>query len=169
MSSSVNINVSGKTATAPPQDMEAWLKKALSRWNDCSFCPAMTHEWESTNSSVVSLPAFNFGRMFGTTNFQNIACSLVSISGPTDEALHFHTSHVVGVVTSGAGRLRHTAIGKSIERQTVLKTGDVAFIPKNCLHLFDTDEGGHINYVAFEVSEDEIDYQKHWHAEDNSN
>ena len=168
MSSSAKTNVSRKTSAAPPQDMEAWLREALSRWNDCSFCPAMTHEWESANSSVVSLPAFNFGRMFGQTDFQNIACSLVSISGPTDESLHFHTSHVVGVVTSGAGRLRHTAIGKLNEQQTLLKAGDVAFIPKNCLHLFDTDEGGHINYIAFELSEGEIDYQKHWKASDHS-
>jgi hypothetical protein len=147
-------------------DMEAWLRSALARRDDCSFYPSMTHEWKSSNSSVVSLPAFNFDRMFGQTDFQNIACSLVSISGPTDEALHFHTSHVIGVITSGAGRLRHRAIGGVGEIQTTLKNGDVAFIPRNCLHLFDTDQGGHINYIAFEVSEDLIDYQKHWHADD---
>lgn len=162
MSATQTISRSSATL-APDGAMEVWLRNAIDNTDRCSFASAMTHEWRSANSCVVSLPAFNFERMFGNGSFQNIACSLVSISGPTDETLHFHTSHVVGVITSGAGRLRHKVIGGASELQTILQTGDVAFIPMGCLHLFDTDEGGHINYIAFEVSETAIDYQKHWH------
>ena len=146
----------------PEEDFESWLDCAINANHCCHFWTNDRLKWSSANSDVVSLPSFDFKRIFGKLPQRNLACSLVSISGPTDEDLHFHTSDVIGLVTKGRGRLRHIEAGKC--QATDVVVGDICVIPSRVLHLFDTEPGGLIEYIALEASSHEIDYQKHWSA-----
>lgn len=148
-------------AYEPITCFDVWLRYAIRDNDRCHFWSGSRLIWKSTNSQVVSLPSFDFRSLFEGLPYRNIACSLVAISGPTDENLHFHTSDVIGLVTKGAGRLRH-AVGSAAATATEVTAGDICFIPNRVLHLFDTEYRGELEYIALEMSAVDIDYQKHW-------
>lgn len=149
------------SVTLSPTEMGNWLRYALDDASGCHFRQAATKAWSSENSEVISLPAFDFTQLFAGRPNQNIACSLVSISGHSSEPLHFHTSNVVGIMTKGSGTLKHKAANSAKEVHTEVSLGDVMFIPVRILHSFETPIGGLLEYIAFEISEAPIDYQKH--------
>src|SRR5437763_1845271 len=59
------------------------------------------------NSVLRSIPEINAPEAFFKRGSCNIASSLVEIFGPTDEPLHFHSSHLVGLVVAGEGYFRY--------------------------------------------------------------
>jgi len=146
-------------------DFDSWIIAGLGAADRCVFLQRAVNTWSSANSRVTSLPAFDLLRAFSRLSHYNVASSLVSIAGPSTEPLHFHTSHVFGVATKGRGVLRHKIIGQPEELRTIVEEGDVALIPSTVLHLFETEDNGIFEYIAVEVSEKPIDYQKHWHED----
>lgn len=132
--------------------------------NSCSIINNELNKWESTNSTVTSSPIIHLNELFGeNTNIQT-ATSLVSIKGYSGEPLHYHTSHVLGIVIKGKGWLRILGENQQKENLTVGE-GDIAIIPRGVLHSFECEPSSIIEYIALEVSDTAIDYQKH-HLED---
>ena len=147
-----------------PHNWHRDVLSALHSANKCVFFPAAVEIWYSENSKVTSLPYFDLTKLLDQENYRFTSTSLVEISGPSCEPLHYHLSDVIGVVTAGEGILRHRWLEDSNneEQQQRVQAGDVAVIPKGVMHLFHTEEKGCLNYIAFEISVAQIDYQKHW-------
>jgi quercetin dioxygenase-like cupin family protein len=129
---------------------------------DAHIVPGISKKWSSSNSVVRSLPALRVEDSLGG-DLQEVGASLVAISGPSDEPLHYHSSHLIGVVTSGRGWFcvpGEGGVANPVRQEVV--AGDVVVIPRSVLHLFDCDPGGQLDYVSLEFSDKAIDYQKHW-------
>jgi oxalate decarboxylase/phosphoglucose isomerase-like protein (cupin superfamily) len=127
----------------------------------CQVCPGAAHSWETDNSIVMSIAEL-------TTKALAVACipewmtaSIVRVSGPTVHPLHFHTSYVIGVVVHGLGTLHmRNEAGDDVEKE--VRNGDIVYIPRGAFHVFSTEPGGSMDYVAFEFSDRPIDYQAHY-------
>jgi quercetin dioxygenase-like cupin family protein len=126
----------------------------------CSVLKGAAREWHSANSRVLSLPALRLADAH--VPLFEAGASIVCISGPSTETLHYHSSHLVGIVTRGAGWLRVPGKDEGSTTRLPISCGDVVVIPKGVLHLFDCDPEAEMDYVALEVSYGPIDYQKHW-------
>ena len=126
----------------------------------CAVVRASALSWTSGTSSVVSVPAVHVSYLFGARDIMSCGTSLVRISGATVEPLHYHKSHVVGIVVRGRGWLLC-----SQERRERISTGDCIVIPRGVLHFFVCDAEESMEYVALEVSDQDIDYQKHFYGE----
>ena len=90
----------------------------------------------------------------------NLTASVVRVSGPTGEPLHYHTSFVVGVVVHGRGVLHHRTSGGA-QVDDIASEGDIVVIPRGAAHVFSTENGGSMDYIALEFSDQKIDYQAH--------
>ena len=93
---------------------------------------------------------------------REVGSSLVCIAGPSNEVLHFHSSHLIGVVTRGSGWLCVSIESSPFVDKVAVSAGDVVVIPRGVFHLFDCDVTQELDYVALEVSDHPLDYQKHW-------
>lgn len=124
---------------------------------ECTVKRNSSLRWKSDNSEVQSIPSLTVG----TDCVKCVGVSLVTICGPSGEDLHFHKADIVGLVIYGAARLRFRSEG-DIERVSNVVENDVVFIPRGVFHLFECCLGETMRYVALELSESELDYQKHW-------
>jgi quercetin dioxygenase-like cupin family protein len=144
--------------------------KPITHWNGsyasalgtdhCSLFKGAALQWNSANSKVLSMPALRLSDTQGS--LVETGASIVCIAGPSNEPLHYHSSHLVGVVTRGSGWLCVPGLDKAVPARLPVSSGDVVVIPKGALHLFDCDPDTEMDYVALEVSDGPIDYQKHW-------
>lgn len=133
----------------------------------CTVLPHLAFAWGTGNSVVVSVPTLSVVPLFPMAPELNVTASLVSIQGDSPEPLHFHTSHLMGLVVRGSGDFRWEVEGE--ERTAEVCTGDVVIIPRGALHFFNCLPGGSLDYVALEVSDGPIDYQKHFHPNESLN
>ena len=113
---------------------------------------------------VYSTPVIDASRLFPKSERRECAASLVCIKGRSGEDLHYHTSHIVGFITRGEGSLRLPAKSGNGETELPVRAGDVVIIPRGALHMFECAVAQEMDYLALEVSEVAIDYQKHWQA-----
>lgn len=126
------------------------------------------------NSILRSIPEFGLANIFSRPDLIHVTASFVELHGKSEEPAHFHTSHLIAVVVRGDGQLR---TGKGIDVLTehgklvpndgvvVVMTGDVVVIPRGENHFFDPNTSG-MSYVGLEISDQLIDYQKHFSLED---
>jgi len=134
---------------------------------DCAVFKSGGHEWWSSNSTVLSTPIVQLFGMFASDNVE-LGASIVRISGESGEPLHFHSSHLVGLVIRGEGWLCLPALtgGAPLSnvnvRRVRVQQGDIAIIPRGALHLFECNSTAEMDYLAVEFSDCPIDYQKHW-------
>ena len=133
----------------------------LLRLKDCTVIKEASLTWSSANSIVRSSPITDLSQLFSLSCQINCAVSLVSIHGASGEPLHYHTSHLIGLVVRGSGWLLTTK-NSELEHQKQVGLGDVIVIPKGVYHIFECDPAGAMDYIALEVSDGIIDYQKHW-------
>jgi len=134
----------------------------------CTVLRASSHGWSSANSTVYSTPIIDVMHVFSLGRIE-IGASIVRIEGECGEPLHFHISHLVGLVVRGCGWL---CIPDEAETARVARvrvdTGDAVVIPRGALHLFECEPDGFLDYIALEISDRPIDYQKHWKPENPS-
>lgn len=136
------------------------IEELFSR-KECEVLKSSQHEWNSGNSTVSSTPPVDLAGIFGSSHIE-VGASVVRIVGESGEPLHFHSSHLVGLVVRGSGWLcRPNEQDGGISRRATAR-GDVVIIPRGALHLFECDRDGELEYIALEFSDGPIDYQKHW-------
>jgi quercetin dioxygenase-like cupin family protein len=128
----------------------------------CSVLRDVTHVDESSISIVTSSPVINLRGMFSSETAIEIGVSLVKVLRKSAEPLHFHSSHIVGIVTVGTGYLRVPGPDDK-EQQFEVRTGDIVVIPRGAPHMFECEGETTLEYVAMELSDQPIDYQKHYH------
>lgn len=129
--------------------------------NQCTLFLGRMNKWNSANSSVTSCPCLSPQLLFPGARDIEVGASLVAISGPSGESLHFHSSHLIGVVVKGSGVLLSMSPNGD-QRADRVSVGDCVVIPRGVLHLFECTGGESMDYVALEVSDSPIDYQKHF-------
>lgn len=122
------------------------------------------NRWGTVNSEVLSIPALSLTVLAGACSPENLTCSIVRVAGPSNEPVHYHTSYIVGLVVRGEGILQHRAKGRETVHEKA-SAGDVVIIPRGAVHVFSTVEGGEMDYIAIEFSDQEIDYQAHLPAD----
>lgn len=116
----------------------------------------------AANSTLSSIPEVRLTDTgLGPANLRT-AATVVRIAGSTDEPLHYHVSAIVGLILKGEALLRTADGPASSERVLRVDEGDIVVIPKGCWHLFECPSGRSMEYLALELSETTIDYQKHW-------
>ena len=140
-------------------DFQILVERAFKKPTECTFFESKIHSWISENSEVLSLPYINFVKFKNSFGFKNMSCSIVSIEGPSDEDLHYHTSWIIALAVKGRGIFEYKNPTNETQSRSVEK-GDILVLPKGIYHLFQTD-GQAFEYIAFEFSDKEIDYQKH--------
>lgn len=133
----------------------------LLRLKHCTIIRETSNVWSSANSVVRSSPIADLSQLFGFSSQINCAVSLVSIQGISGEPLHYHTSHLIGLVVSGCGWIL-TDKNPEMKHQEQVSLGDVIVIPKGVYHMFECGPEEAMDYIAMEVSDGIIDYQKHW-------
>lgn len=141
---------------------EEGIRNILER-GSCVVFKGAAVKWTTGNSTVTSSQSVDMLQVFSGTKNIEVAVNLVSIRGGSAEPLHYHTSHLIGLVINGEGRLRLAidASDRSI-REEPLAAGDVIVIPQGAFHIFECDDSGKLDYIALEFSDVGIDYQKHW-------
>jgi oxalate decarboxylase/phosphoglucose isomerase-like protein (cupin superfamily) len=130
----------------------------------CVVYKNAANTWKTANSTVTSSPIIDVLQIFnGTKAAANVAVNFVSIRGTICEPLHYHTSHLIGVVIHGDGVLKSATDEKESNlRELQVGAGDVILIPRGAYHIFDCEASGGLDYIALEFSDHDIDYQKHW-------
>jgi quercetin dioxygenase-like cupin family protein len=132
------------------------LKKAT-----CTLMPADARTTSTGNSVLTVGYLVNLADgLFPDPSIVKMTASLVEIRGQSEEDMHYHTSHIVGIVVHGSGYLRVP------EGKLPAKKGDMVIIPRKAMHYFDCDPDGELTYVSLEVSDTEIDYQKHFRSDE---
>ena len=141
-----------------PKSIEDLLEK-----KECLIIKKAANKWSEGNSCVTSSPIVDIRKVFSAADKIETAVNFVEIKGRNEEPLHFHTAHLVGVITGGEGYLLTASDDKTtfIKKQT-MSAGDVIVIPQGAFHYFQPfTEDGELDYIALEFSDKEIDYQKH--------
>jgi quercetin dioxygenase-like cupin family protein len=89
--------------------------------------------------------------------------------------VHYHQGGQILVVTKGIGRLviykkiniKKEMVEIKLLTQTQLRTGDIAFIPKNLLHWHGALKGKNLTHIAFNIfSEYKKEAQTIWYESD---
>lgn len=133
--------------------------KALLEKKECIFWVASSEKWSTANSTVDSSPVIRIAEIYRDIGDVEVAISLVDVSPVTGEPLHYHASHVVGVVIEGEASFRYQKAGKEVRVKVV--RGDVVLVPEGAYHVFECSLGQHMKYMALEFADKEIDYQQH--------
>lgn len=141
----------GMNSTPPSPELIADLLRRAS----CAVIPEAGRVVIMSNSEVRSAPPVRVSAVFPDVA-SNVTASLVLVSGRTDEAPHYHTSHLIGAIVNGRGQLRTPEGCHSVS------PGDIVVIPRGALHVFEAETEQPMSYIAYEVSDAEIDYQKHF-------
>lgn len=128
----------------------------------CAIVRSPSVSWSTGNSVVTSSPVLSVTDIFTGHKAVNVTASLVQINGRTDEPVHYHTSHVVGMVVSGRGFFLTSR--EAGAREFDVTPGDLVIIPQGAMHYFVSDEP--MAWIALEVSHLPIDYQKHYTDEE---
>lgn len=129
----------------------------LLKLKKCTILNNWPRSTEAGNSIVTSAPPLKLDGVFPDMSKIELTTSLVQIKGPSEEPLHFHSSHLVGLIVRGMGYM------KTDEWDSVyIKQGDVIIIPREVNHYFTCDEGKEMDYISYEISDTPIDYQKHF-------
>lgn len=123
----------------------------------CTAIKSFATSWSTGNSIVNSAPVVNLKGMFPDLAKVNVTASIVHIEGVDDEEVHYHTSHVIGYVVGGEGQFMVSRDENSPVFDIV--AGDVVIIPRGAMHYFVSDTK--MDWIALEISDMEIDYQKH--------
>jgi mannose-6-phosphate isomerase-like protein (cupin superfamily) len=109
------------------------------------------------NSRLTSAPVLKLDGLFPDLRVVEVTATWVSIrDDATTEPVHYHTSHLVACVVQGMGWLRTDT------ELTPVLVGDAVVIPRGVGHFFDPDPAVGLDYIAYEVSDSPIDYQKHY-------
>ena len=138
------------------------INSTLFQKDSCTILPGSSSIWSSSNSEVVSSPVVLPKMLFGIDSNVKVAASIVSITGESGEHLHFHISHLVGIIVKGEGELRIQDRESQVDEKRIkVVKGDAVIIPKGVLHCFECEDQKNMEYIALEVSDLEIDYQKH--------
>jgi mannose-6-phosphate isomerase-like protein (cupin superfamily) len=140
-------------------EIEHFISTSLEE-NFCTLVRGFSESWTTDNSRVTSLPVLNLLNVFKDADVQLATASVVEINGPLpeDEGVHYHLSHVVGMVFEGVGSIISHVEGESVE----VHEGDLVIIPRGVMHFFTSTPGHVMRWVAMEVSDRPIDYQKHF-------
>ena len=131
------------------------------RGTKCSIFPGRGREWRTPNSTVASIPALALADLASVCDVLNLTMSIVRVNGMTHEGLHYHSSNIIGLIVSGGGDLRYELAEGSDTKRGVVE-GDLVVIPRGAYHVFETQAGSAMDYIAFEFSDAELDYQAHW-------
>lgn len=110
---------------------------------------------------VAATPPINIHQLFNVQANVEMAINVVQIEGATEEAPHYHNSHVVAIVLSGFGWLETPSNDGGVTREEVTG-GDIVVIPQDALHVFNTHPDQAILYVSLEFTDRGIDYQRHY-------
>lgn len=128
----------------------------------CTVLPGFATSWQSSNSTVTSSPIVDFAQWCGSNKMRFSTVSLVEIRGRSGEELHFHLSHLVGLVISGHGEF-HYLDDSGSRCMTPVRRGDAVVIPIDAMHIFEAGDGEEMAYIALDLGPDMPDYQKHHH------
>ena len=124
----------------------------------CTLIDGAARSAPTGNSVVTSGLVLNFNDgLFSDLSKVKATASLVEIKGESAEPTHFHTSHLVGIIIHGTGFLRLKDASRIL-----VKRGDIVVIPRGIHHYFDCGKDETLDYIALEVSDTTIDYQKHF-------
>lgn len=129
----------------------------LLKLKKCTILKKWPRSTDAGNSVVTSAPPLKLDGVFSDLSKVEITTSLVQIKGPSDEPLHFHSSHLVGLVVRGHGYMR-----TDDWESAYVKQGDVVVIPRGVNHYFTCESGTEMDYISYEISDTPIDYQKHF-------
>lgn len=144
------------------ESISSLICSALRRPN-CTIINGAAVSWGTVNSRVFAVPAMAVADIEKISRCRALACNLVKVDGETPEGLHFHTSFLVASITSGPGTLHaNTDRGELVSHS--VREGDVIVIPRGALHVFSTQSGNPMEYIALEFADGEIDYQAHHSA-----
>lgn len=143
--------------------LRAHIKDILER-TECVVYKGVANIWEAGNSTVTSSPAIDIFNIFSSTERIEVAVNLVSVQDISEEPLHYHSSHLIGVIVRGKGVLLTSKINNRQEaiEKTAVSVGDVVVIPRGANHIFQCNYSEELHYIALEFSDKAIDYQKHW-------
>lgn len=133
-------------------DMKEFLKEMK-----CTAIKNFATSWSTGNSIVNSSPIVNLAGLFPDLTKVNVTASIVHIEGVDDEDVHYHTSHVIGYVVNGEGQFMVSRENGSPIFD--ITAGDVVIIPRGAMHYFVSNTK--MDWIALEISDLPIDYQKH--------
>lgn len=134
------------------------IKELLDK-KECVFWKNSSELWVTENSTVESSPVIKLEEIYEAIQEIRVAISLVDVKPKKGEPLHYHDSHVIGVITEGNAVFRYKKNNE--EKQIAVEQGDVVLIPENAYHVFECDDTQKMKYMALEFASKEIDYQKH--------
>ncbi len=150
----------GTSETLTSEDCNAEFITAALQANYCTLICEYSQSWNTENSIVTSLPIIDLMQVFNDSLLKLATASVVEINGPLPERepVHYHLSHVIGMVFEGRGKLIAHLDGEAVS----VNPGDLVIIPRGAMHFFETEEGGIMKWIAMELSDRPIDYQKHY-------
>jgi mannose-6-phosphate isomerase-like protein (cupin superfamily) len=135
--------------------MKSDIAKLL-QLNKCTVLSKITEAVKDGNSEFVSLPALNLNNLFTENSSLEFSANFVKIDGNQNEPVHYHISHVVGVILEGDAYL------KTDQGQFPVSKGDVVVVPKNVNHEFICEDGKQMIYMAYEIADRQLDFKKHF-------
>lgn len=122
----------------------------------CTVVSSAAQVGKMGNSVLTSVPVLKLSELFADIRSIELTASWVKIRGASTEPVHYHTSHLVACLVQGMGWLR------TDQGREVVVIGDVVVIPRGINHFFDPDPAVGLDYIAYEISDSPIDYQKHY-------
>jgi quercetin dioxygenase-like cupin family protein len=137
--------------------------EVLFRHKRCVVFKGAGRAQKTGNSILVSSHVVDILQVLNNASRIEATVSSVAIKGTSNEPLHYHTSHLIGLVVSGQGYLlisKEDVENDGVDRVPVT-VGDVVVIPRGAYHIFECDPNGELDYIALEFSDEAIDYQKH--------
>lgn len=126
----------------------------------CTVLDAAGYVWQSHESKVMSSPIIELLRIFDRSSEIEMAVSFISITGKHDEGVHYHDSHLIGMVVSGQGSVVVPDEGnlKGSVKRLPLKAGDVVTIPPGAFHVLECEPNGKLDFVALEFCDSASGY-----------
>lgn len=129
---------------------------SLLKLNTCTVLPGIAAATKDGNSEFVSLPPLKVSTVFDNSPNLELSANFVHILGNNNEPVHYHISHVVGVILKGSAYL------KTDEGVVPVAKGDVVVVPQGVHHEFICDEDKEMDYMAYEVADTTLDFLKHF-------
>mgnify|MGYP003517061127 CR=1 len=128
----------------------------LLQLNKCTVLPQSSTPTKDGNSIFTSIPPLRINDLFSDTANVELSANYVHISGYDNEPMHHHISHVVGVIIKGSAYLQ------TDEGNIPVQQGDVVVVPKGIKHEFICDDGKEMDYMAYEIANISLDFNKHF-------
>lgn len=143
-------------ATEHQDGLSEHISEAIRR-EECTVYRNVGLAWSSNNSTVTTCPPLEIQSMVNRPEAIHAAMSFVSVTGRSDEQLHHHSSHLLGIVVGGEGHLltpRNT--GEDMAR-TPLTSGDLFVVPRGSRHVIECDSDKGLKFISLEISDEEIE------------